>query len=610
MTYKILGGILAVFSLSNRVAAQQDSNQLNTVVIQENRLQIKELTNSTILLKMELAPLQSHKSVADLLSNVNGVDMRQRGPAGIQSDVSIRGGSFDQTQILLNGLKMNDPQTGHHNMNLPLPEEAISEIIVAKNSAARKYGLNAYSGYVNILTQVPKNNMVYAGVMGGEYGLFATQLGAAWHVKNWAQHIAVKQSTSDGYTTNTDFKTKEIFYQSSIQSTKNQLDVFGGYAERAFGARGFYVPKSTEFETTKNAFIGIKDKFKINNWHILTQAYWRNNGDQYIYLRNNPAIYENQHYTNTMGLELHATHYNKLGQTGIGIDIRNESISSYNYSSGKRTEQLGIRDRNIQGLFVEHAFNLFHKKLFITPGVYVNLLNNNQLDFFPGFDAQYKANSQITLFATLDNALRLPTYTDLYYKGPANIGNSALTPEKSINSEIGIQYKKQAVSIAVSYFNRYSNNTIDWAKMADSLKWQPLNVNHLQTDGMDASVAYYTKGILNKLSVDYTYIDMKLLQSENYKSYYALTNLKHQLIIKAAIKLPKSIMLTLSGRHIERVSLVDYQLLDARLSWQYKGLFTYVDMSNILNKQYTEAGYVQMPGRWLSAGIQYKLVSK
>ena len=587
--------------------AQTSNTTLQDLVVQENRLHIKELFKSSVLLKYDSAKLLPHKSVSDLLSSIAGVDVRQRGPVGVQADISIRGGSFDQTQILLNGLKMNDPQTGHHNMNLPLPAEAIKEMLVVKNSAARKYGLNAYSGYVNIITQVPQSNMVFAGISGGQYGLRSYNVGAAWHLKNWGQMIAIKQSACDGYTTNSDFDIKEIFYQSELKSKSNQLDVMVGYSERAFGARGFYVPNSTEYETTKSGFIGMKDRFKLGSWKILTQAYWRNHDDHYIYLRSKPDIYQNQHYTNTFGLEVHATNSNKFGVSGIGIDLRNEGIRSYNYSGGNRSEQLGIRDRNLQGFFAEHQFNFLQNKLQFTPGIYANLLNRNQVDLFPGFDAQYHVNPTYTAFATFDNAMRLPTFTDLYYRGPANIGNSNLTPEKTINSEIGIQYKKGKFISTLSYFNRYSNNTIDWARTSDTLKWQPLNVNHIQTDGMEFSSAYIGKGIINKISLDYTYIDMKLQQSENYKSYYTLTNLKHQFIVKAILKLPQHLILAVSFKHIERVNMVDYQLLDTRLSWIHKGVSAYIDASNILDKSYVETGYVQMPGRWLSAGVTYKL---
>ncbi len=600
--------------VSSILFAQKDTNTLQTIIIKENRLEIKNTTNSLLVLNAQDFNKLAHKSVADVLSQVSGMDVRQRGPVGVQTDISIRGGSFDQTQVLWNGLKLNDAQTGHHTMNLPFPTEAIENVVISKNSAARKYGLNAYSGYVNIVTQVPKENLVYGGLMAGDFGLWAVNLGASFRKNNWGHHIAVKQTESNGYTTNSDFKTKEIFYQTEYKKGNNQLDVFGGYAERAIGARGFYVPNSTEFETTKSGFVGIKDTYKIGRWNLLAQGYWRNHDDNYINLRANPSYYTNQHYSNTFGAEFHANYKSKLGVTGLGFELRNEALSSYNYNNYtlpnkevKRLAQLGNRERNINGFFAEHQFNLYQNKVTITPGFYANVLNGNSFDLFPGLDFKYLATSNITIFGSMDKAMRLPTYTDLYYVGKENIGNANLVAEQSINSEIGAQFIKGNFNFAVSYFNKFSDNTIDWAKADTATKWKPLNINHVNTDGIDASINYSTKGILNKFIVSYTYLDMKLLNTENYLSKYSLTNLKHQLVVSTFVKLPFHFMLTASFRHIERVILVDYQLLDARLNWKNNQFNAFVDVSNILNTKYTEAGFVQMPGTWASAGVNFKL---
>ena len=63
------------------------------------------------------APVQS---INDLLKYAVGVDVRQRGPIGAQTDISIRGGTSEQIIILLNGINICDPQTGHNVMDLPI----------------------------------------------------------------------------------------------------------------------------------------------------------------------------------------------------------------------------------------------------------------------------------------------------------------------------------------------------------------------------------------------------------------------------------------------------------------------------------------------------------
>jgi iron complex outermembrane receptor protein len=94
--------------------------------------------------EIESSPAQS---VQDLLEYVAGVDVRQRGVEGVQADVSIRGGTFDQTLILLNGINITDPQTGHHNLNIPLSLSQIERIEILEGPAARVYGPNANTNY-------------------------------------------------------------------------------------------------------------------------------------------------------------------------------------------------------------------------------------------------------------------------------------------------------------------------------------------------------------------------------------------------------------------------------------------------------------------------------
>src|SRR5690606_35472453 len=97
-------------------AQQADSHPLNEVMINENRLEIPialQNRNITILDKAQIDRLPV-QSVNALLSFVSGVDVRQRGPWGAQADISIDGGAFEPTTILVNGGKLTDRQTAHN----------------------------------------------------------------------------------------------------------------------------------------------------------------------------------------------------------------------------------------------------------------------------------------------------------------------------------------------------------------------------------------------------------------------------------------------------------------------------------------------------------------
>lgn len=618
MKNKFVLNALVLLGLSSNVNAQEskkDTVNMGAVSVQENRLKVDVYAPSYSVIKFEKETLLPNKSVADVLALESGLDIRQRGPVGVQADVSIRGGSFDQTLLLWNGLKMSDPQTGHHLMNLPFPAFAIDQIVVSKNPAAKQYGLNAYSGYINIITKVPETNTLYFGTRQGDFGLQQYQLGGAINQElgkiQWGQHLSTQFSKSNGYTQNTDFETKELFYQSDFKTSKAKLSVLGAYSERAFGARGFYVANSTEFETVKTGFLGLIHQLKTGNWNFKSQAYWRNNDDRYIYLRAKPEVYTNQHYTNTSGVEFHSVNKNRLGETGIGLDYRMESIRSYNISSAGTKPQLGNHKRNIFGAFIDHKYTHLDNRVIVLPGAYVNVVNN-QVNFFPGLELKVlpTQNRRLMVFCSSNDAMRLPTYTDFYYVSPNNIGNPDLKPEKVSSLEIGSQYVLKNHTFAAAYFNRNSENTIDWSRPSDTVKWQPLNLTRLKTNGFEFNYKYSSNGLLQLLSVDYTYLNMNVLQTENWISRYSLSNLKHQLVCKMSLQLPKQFVFTTTLRHLQRVQLVDYQLLDLRLNWVNKKVAAFVDVSNVLDTNYLEVGFVQMPGRWASAGITIKLETK
>ncbi len=586
--------------LAGAVQAQIDSLQLSDVTIVSNRLQSSLRTtnlSTTVLIKPTLKAL-SGSVPADWLGTVSGVDIRQRGPVGVQTDMGIRGGSFDQSLVLLNGLKLSDPQTGHHMFNLPLTSEAIEQVDVVKTAASRLYGINALTGAVNFITKVPTQNQVYLNTFGGDFGLYGLQTGVAFHKGIHGTHVSFSRSQSNGYSRNTDFKIGNLFLQHTIKGKKYTLNAMGGYTDRGFGATGFYVKNSNEFESIQTAFGGLVYEVKLGKLNIKAQGYYRYNQDRYIYIRSNPNVYLNRHFSQVGGVEAHATYTSILGETGFGVDVRREYLKSNN---------LGDRKRDILGVFVEHRFKLLNNRLTVTPGVYMNQITDTKLAFFPGADVGFAASKHVQLFASVSKGMRLPTYTDLYYRGPNNIGNPNLKAEEATSSELGTKYFGKIISGSVAAFYRNSTNLIDWARTDATQKWQPLNLNHVVFKGIETNLSVSLKGLLKQAQVGYTYIDASIKQSEGYQSTYALTNLRHQVTGVLNFKWYKNITQSITVRHINRVTLTDYTLFDTKLAYTFKYGRVYTDISNVFDVKYTEAGYVPMPGRWFKIGLDLKL---
>jgi len=183
-------------------------------------------------------------SINDLLEYVGGLDIRNRGNFAVQADLSIRGGSFDQVLILLNGINISDPQTGHYNMDLPVDLESIERIEILRGSGSRVFGTNAFSGVINIITKSDLKNDVSLSANYGQYGYYRTGISSNIRTGNLYNHISISSSGSDGYIDNTDFNNFNIFYQGSLKIRKNSdLEILFGRQNKAFGANSFYTPK-------------------------------------------------------------------------------------------------------------------------------------------------------------------------------------------------------------------------------------------------------------------------------------------------------------------------------------------------------------------------------
>ena len=596
--------------------------ELADVVISENRLQTpfsESARSITIITKEQIdhAPVQS---INELLTYVAGVDIRQRGPAGVQADVSVRGGTFEQTLILINGVKVSDPQTGHHQLNLPLDRHAIERIEVLKGPAARIYGQNAFAGAINIITKVPDERVITVGGYGGDFTTFGGNVGWALPGERYGQYLALSHDRSEGYRPNADYRITNAFYQSYLNAGPGKFTFMGGHTRRAFGAGGFYVPDSEEYEEVNTSLLSASYQGKTDQWTYQPRIYWRRNHDDYLFLRSSPATYNNLHTTHTAGIELNTTYRSVWGLTGLGAEVRHERIDSNGIRTLRDTAGvvqdtvtvsfLGQRQRTTVGLFIEHRFYFFDR-LDVTPGVYVNWYSDYGWNWFPGIDASWEFAPAWRAFANVGRSFRIPTYTDLYYQGPTNVGNDQLRAEDALTYEGGVKYFGANLWGQVSYFRRDASQLIDWVRTSDDDPWQPRNFYNVDVQGLEAGINFDfgTDAWVNTLSLNYTYLDADLKDTGGVQSRYALDNLNHQLVLGADHKIWSKLRHNVRARYLDRATatLQDYFILDSRVYYQTERFELYVEATNLTNTEYTETGYVTMPGRWVRAGVSFTL---
>ena len=618
----LLGCTLSVNAQTENTAKplNDTTRKLNEIMVKENRLQLpfsKQNRNISIIDREKIKSLPV-RSVSELLSYVSGVDVRQRGPGGSQADISMDGGTFDQSLVLINGIKVSDPQTGHNMMNLPITMDDIDHIEVLRGSASRIYGINALTGAINIVTRTVKTTGISANLFSGSsfkkkeengstYASYGIQASGSLALNSSSHLFSVAQEAGNGYRYNTAFNNQKLYYQGKINvGSSDYLDVMAGYVHNNFGANAFYAaPGDKEAEeTVKTALASVSYTTKItDNWTLVPRISYRNNVDDYLYIKQTPDKFHNHHIGNVFDAELNNTVQTAIGTFGFGLEARTERIKSTN---------LGKRDRTNTGIFGEYKFEPI-ARLLINVGMYTNYNSDYGWQAFPGLDAGYNFYGNWRLFANLGTGQRLPTYTDLYYKGPTNIGNDQLRPEKSKYAEGGIKFNNDQLSMNASYFVRRIDNFIDWVKAQQSDPWQPQNFSQVNTKGFTLSADYKLanlsqNGWLNglRLGASYTNLDPSFkttLSTANF-SRYALESLRNQLSGTANATFYKVIDLTLTARYNERISYKSYTVMDARIAFKQAHYSIYADGANLFNVQYIEAGAVPMPGSWFTLGLK------
>ncbi len=607
----------------------------------------------TVIEKEEIqhAPVQN---IQDLLEFALGLDVRQRGGPGVQSDVSIRGSSFDQVLILLNGVSINDPQTGHHNLNLPVSLDAIERIEILEGPASRVYGLNAFSGAINIITGTDQSSNLKFNLCGGQHSFYDAGLSGNIVSGNLTSFVSVDNQRSEGYIKNTDFRLTDAYYLGKLSTQAGNFEIQGGHSSRAFGANSFYTPVyPDQFEDTRTTFASVKMETG-ERIHFTPVIYWRRNQDRFELFRDPtevPSWYtgHNYHLTDVYGSMMNSWFSSVLGKTALGVEFRSENIRSTVLGKplnepipipGEEDKYFTFSDtRTNFNLYLEHS--VYIDRFSLSGGIMAN--NNSQVgrhwNYYPGVDLSWnilkRENSDretrkilrsldLKFYCSLNKSLRMPTFTDLYYSSPTNIGNSSLKPEEAIAFESGFKFNNPWFTGHIAYFHRWGTNIIDWVQKPDETVWKAENLTDLNTDGIELSVKLIpdkllkNKSIIKSMTFSYSWLNQGK-ESGSFSSKYILDYLRH----KAVLGINHSIYRTFgaswefsyqdrNGTYTKwegssygnQVPYNPVWLADARLYWQKKNTNIYIEVSNLQDQKYMDYGNLEQPGRWIKIGIK------
>jgi iron complex outermembrane receptor protein len=547
-------------------------------------------------------------NINELLDYLGSVDMRQRGPLDVQGDLGVRGGTFDQTLVLVNGVRMNNPQTGHHNMNLPVPLQMIDRIEVIQGGATNAHGIGAMTGVVNIvLKSAPmKFNAGYA-LTTGEHGLLNSSFYLGKKIGKWGVQLGQQSQKTAGYIPNTDFESSKLFVnlerEFKLGKEKGHISIFYAENQKAFGAQNYYSTTfPDQFEATSTRIFGLKldesiglntdfrfnmnlvtgtDRFELyretaglGGFDASNVAYDKLSSGRYYRSADGDTAASwysgpNFHQTLVFNQNIVATHrWSVAHQSSLGYNLRYDEIYSnvlggdfgdvylvpgwdgYTMDKGASTTDFSF--------FVEHKYT--RERFQVTAGAMLNhhigpAFSDDSNFFAPSLDVLYRLTKDASLYATANRSMRYPTYTDLYYNRGGAQGSLDLSPESAWNYEWGYKQKSGQVYSSAALFHRRSKDLIDWVSYAGDPIAYASNITSLALTGIEGGMQYNAtkrKALLRNAVVQAAFM-RGVTPEVDFSSLYALDYLQAKLNARATQRLGLGFFLNYSITLQDRV---------------------------------------------------------
>ena len=586
------------------------------------------------------APVQS---VNDLLKYAVGVDVRQRAPLGAQTDISIRGGTSEQITILLNGINICDPQTGHNAFDLPVDISDIERIEVLEGPAGRVFGTSSLLGAINVVTKMPKQTSADVHAEGGSFGYLSSGARGNWLYGKWNNQVSGSYARSDGYSRSKDgglnagFEGSKLFYQGQYEDDALRVSWHAGVRTKGWGSSTSYAtPKwkaDNQFEHTDKIYTAIQAETKQGTFHFHPSIYWNQSRDRYEGYHGQPDLMKyNYNRSNVCGVNLNSYFDWVGGRTAFGAEFRNEDLVSGNLGEPLHTPvhihgtdrdyTLGLNRTNMS-FHLEH--NILLRQFTLSAGFIAvkNTWNEMPFKVYPGIDMSYRLGNHWKVYASYNSSLRMPSFTELYYSVGGHKADKYLKPEELHAVEDGVKYLSRAVTASASVFHHHSRNMIDWildTSVTDPV-WESVNHTKVNTMGVETACDIHfhelwpSQQFLQSFHIAYTYLNEDKKAGEHIQSQYSLEYLRHKLTASLQLHLISYLDMGINYRFQDRVgsytnlegdtkSYSPYGITDVRLSWNHPRYTLYVEGNNLFDKTYVDYGLVPQPGRWFIAGLR------
>ncbi|MGE5280316.1 MAG: TonB-dependent receptor plug domain-containing protein [Deltaproteobacteria bacterium] len=530
-----------------------------------------------------------------------GADVQARGHSGIKSDLAVNGSTFQQVLILVNGVRVKDSQTAHHDLDLFFNIDDIERVELIPASAAVKYGPDGVAGAVNFVLKEPapgaagKNRV---SVAGGNDETFEARgrMNFAGLGGRHAASVAHGQSAGSRY--DTDHRDETFFYSGAWGDTRTGLSLRAGYDEKEFGAYDFYTPGRgyPSKEWTNTSYWDVEGRAGGDEWSIEPRVNWRRHHDKFALNVNNLALYLNHHMTDTTRTGATLTRRFGSWNLPLGFDYGEERITSAN---------LGKHVRGLWDAFLDPAFELNeHTDLAVT--LRVDSYTTFGEEFTGGATLTHRYGPDRDVYLTVGRTMRVPTFTELYYSDPTTTGNANLKPEHAVNVEAG-WHSRPASDVAATFavFFRREADTIDFTKLTPAdAKFMARNISRANTWGCNAFTRWQASDAL-ALDLRYVYAN-KALDDGGLLYKYGQSYLNHMVQLGFDWSFPGGAHnrcdIIMKKKPVRRAWVVvnDRFAFPLSAGWQ-----AFCEVYNLFNQEYQEIEGIPVQGRLFKAGLEF-----
>ncbi len=578
-------------------------------------------------------------SIDELLRYLPGLEVQARGPMGAQSDIVLRGGTFQQVLVVLDGIRLNDPNTGHFNSYIPIAPSEIERIEVLKGASSAIYGTEAVGGVIHIITKTfaskgkADGKQISAQGVVGEYGLWNAQVGG--YLKKGKTAVAAG-AISNNATGQLQRGTRGFFYNNTLSGSVShsfsenlQLSFRSAYDSRDFAAQNFYTTfaSDTAKEKVTSLWNHLKLAYQKGKHQLSFDVGHKHVKDEFTF---NSASLPNLNKSQLLqALAVHSYQFKEDLSITSGAQWVNKQISS-NDRGNHQLDQVGAF------VLLNKSFN---ENLFINPAIRVDYHERAGWEVIPQVNVAYKL-PHWQLRASAGKTTRDADFTERFNNynrarvTSGSIGNPDLTAERSTSYEAGVDYLGiKNLRISSTFFQRFNTDLVDWVptpfeQMPRTSNLVPTgryalakNIAKVTSTGFETDVKYVHQ--LSKKQQLFAMLGLVWINSESsdaVPSFYISSHARFLTNFNVEYRFNR-FSVSVAGLYKQR-GIMQASAINATLSKEYfvlntklqamlvNGLNAFVQVDNLLDENYSDLLGSQMPGRWLMGGLRFNFNQK